>query len=438
MTTLGSAKGKSLTVRDVLVRGRRLPLHERAALFSTWLAGAKQESMGGVGSRIVCSPIDREVLVADRTGATQPMLMFGSNSYLGLTNHPYVRERVHDAIRQFGVGVGGPPLLNGYSLLHRELEERLAEFEGCEDCVLYGSGYSANVGVMSALPTPQDHIVYDALSHASFIDGVRLGGTSMTSFPHNDLDELDALLAAMHEQPGDRYVGIEGIYSMDGDFAPLADIIDTCQRHGAISILDDAHGTGVAAPGGRGTATRFGVEGRVDVIVGTFSKAFGVSGGFAATTKPIADYLRLASRAYVFSASLPPTTVAAVLAGLDLLDQEPELQTRLIDNAAYLAQGLRALGFEASGNTGILPLPVPVGMDLRAAARAFHERGLFLNHIEYPAVKVSQQRFRISLMASHTTSDLDRLLTAIEEVWAEFAPKGVKPGDAVLEPLAES
>ncbi|MEL7363798.1 MAG: aminotransferase class I/II-fold pyridoxal phosphate-dependent enzyme, partial [Bacteroidota bacterium] len=267
MTAPVSTGGKSQTVRDVLVRGRRLPLHERAALFSTWLTGVKEASMGGVGSRVVCSPIDREVLVADRSGATQPMLMFGSNSYLGLTNHPYVRERVRDVIDAYGVGVGGPPLLNGYSTLHRDAEARLADFEGCEDCVLYGSGYSANVGVMSALPTPQDHIIYDALSHASFIDGVRLGGTSMTSFPHNDLDELDALLTAMQDQPGDRYVGIEGVYSMDGDFAPLVEIVETCERHGAISILDDAHGTGIAAPGGRGTATRFGVEGRVDVIV---------------------------------------------------------------------------------------------------------------------------------------------------------------------------
>ncbi|MEM9996734.1 MAG: aminotransferase class I/II-fold pyridoxal phosphate-dependent enzyme, partial [Bacteroidota bacterium] len=398
MSTTSKTNGSSLTVRDVLVRGRRLPLHERAALFSTWLAQIKAKSMAGVGSRVVGSPIGREVLVADRDGVTQPMLMFGSNSYLGLIDHPYVRERVLAAIDAFGVGVGGPPLLNGYTTLHREAEERLAAFEGCEDAVLYGSGYSANVGVMSALPTPNDHILYDALSHASFIDGVRLGGTPLTSFPHNDMAALDAQLSAMADQPGERYVGVEGVYSMDGDYGPLDEVVALCKKHGAISVLDDAHGTGVAAPGGRGTATRFDVEGEVDVIVGTFSKAFGVSGGFAATTKDIADYLRLGSRAYVFSASLPPPTVAAVLAGLDLLDREPELHTRLMDNVRYLATGLRRLGFRVGGETAILPLPVPVGMDLRAAARAFHTRGIFLNHIEYPAVRVSQQRFRISVM----------------------------------------
>src|SRR5690606_6410631 len=287
-------------------KGRRLGFRDRTALFSRFLGGLlRHEPMGGMFFRRVLSPVDREVLVQSHDGATRPMLMFGSNSYLGLPTHPHVQARVREALDRWGAGVGGPPMLNGYLALHRALEERLAAFEGTEDAVLFGSGYAANVGLMSCLPTASDVVLYDELSHASFLDGFRLGGHTGVAFAHNDLGALEARLETLAGRPGDRFVGVEGVYSMAGDLAPLDGLVALCRRHGASLVVDDAHGTGVTGGGG-GTARHFGVHGQVDVVMGTFSKALALSGGFVACEKPVADYLRLVARSYVFSASLPP------------------------------------------------------------------------------------------------------------------------------------
>ena len=334
-------------------------------------------------------------------------------------------------MEEYGAGVGGPPLLKGYTKLHRELELRLAAYEGTEDTVLYGSGDSANVGLMSAIPTKRDAIIYDDHSHASFSDGVGLGGHTSISFHHNDLEDLEAQLVAAENIDGDCFVGVEGVYSMDGDLAPLDKIVLLCKRYNAILVLDDAHGTGITGRGGSGTARQFGVHGDIDIILGTFSKAFGVSGGFVSCSKPVADYLRMFSRAYVFSASLPPMTIAAVHAGLDLLENEPEIHANLMDNVRHLAKGFRNLGFAATEDTAVLPLPVPLSMNIRAAAHAFHKRGIFVNHLEYPAVPVSRQRFRISVMATHKKDDINQLLAAVKEVWGEFAPP---TGDGLATP----
>ncbi len=411
----------SLNLRDILVHGRKLSFDARTKFFSAWLENLKNENLDGLHLRIVTSPMDRVVRVRDHSGFEQEMVMFGSNSYLGLGVHPYVKKRVVKAIDEYGVGVGGPPLLNGYTKLHRELELRLAAYEGTEDTVLYGSGYSANVGLMSCIPTKTDAIIYDADSHASFTDGVDLGGYATTSFRHNDVADLEAHLAAVQNIEGDRFVGVEGVYSMNGDVVPLDEVVRLCKKYRAILVLDDAHGTGITGPGGSGTAQKFGVHGDVEITLGTFSKAFGVSGGFVSCSKAVADYLRMFSRAYIFSASLSPVVVAAVLAGLDLLESEPQIHAQLKRNIQYLANGLRNIGFPATEDSAILPLPVPLAMNIRAAAHAFHRRGIFINHLEYPAVPPARQRFRISVMATHTTEDLDRLLTAVEEVWAEFS-----------------
>ncbi|MDX1420370.1 MAG: pyridoxal phosphate-dependent aminotransferase family protein [Rubricoccaceae bacterium] len=423
-TTTPGSNYSDLPLLDVLLQGRRLGFRERTALFSRFLGGLlRHEPMGGMFFRRILSRVDREVLVQNHDGSTQTMLMFGSNSYLGLPTHPRVIAAVENALAEWGAGVGGPPMLNGYANLHRALEERLADFEGTEDVVLFGSGYAANVGLMSTLPSPDDLVLYDESSHASFFDGLRLGGHSGVAFAHNDVGALAAQLEAVQDRPGDRFVGVEGVYSMDGDLAPLDEIVALCGRHGALLVVDDAHGTGITGQG-RGTAYHYGVHGAVDVMMGTFSKAFAVTGGFAACSKPVADYLRLVARSYVFSASLPPQTVAAVLAGLDVIEEEPERHARMLENARYLTAGLRRLGFEANPESAIFSLPVPPPLNIRPMAFAFHQRGLFLNHVEFPAVKPSAQRFRVSVMATHTREDLDRLLTAIEEVWDEALPQG--------------
>ncbi|HEX8384874.1 MAG TPA: aminotransferase class I/II-fold pyridoxal phosphate-dependent enzyme [Rubricoccaceae bacterium] len=427
-----AASDAPVNIRDMVRMSTRLGSRDRSAMISRLMDTLRATQTDGLHQREILSPPGREVVVRDHSGHVQPMLMFGANNYLGLATHPLVRERVHRAVDEDGAGVGGPPLLNGYTRLHRELEERLAAYEHQEEALIYGSGYAAGLGVMSALPSRRDLVHYDAHSHACFLDGLRLGGITARTFAHNDVAALDAALSVKPAGTRDVLVAVEGVYSMDGDAAPLDLIVPVCKRHGALIVLDDAHGTGVAGPGGAGSAVRDGVASEIDVVVGTFSKAFSVSGGFVACSRDVATYLRFFSRSYVFSASLPPPTVAAVLAGLDVLESEPERHAALMRNAAFLAQGVRALGHRVPSDTSaIVALHVPLGMDIRSAAHAFHRQGLFVNHIEYPAVSTADQRFRLSLSADHTLDDIRRLLTGIEAVWAEFAPEGVDE-DAVF------
>jgi len=357
------------------------------------------------------------------------MLMFGSNNYLGLANHPLVRSRVQDAIRRYGIGIGGPPLLNGYTQLHRELELRLAHLKGTEDALVFSSGYGANVGLVSGLMNPGDMVCYDAYSHASFCDGIKMAGVQSHRFRHNDIGQLQWLLESRRKSSTDTFVAVEGVYSMDGDLAPLDALIPLCKAHGAILIVDDAHGTCVMGATGRGTAEHFGVEGQVDVTMGTFSKTFAVTGGFVASSKPVIAYLRYFARTYMFSASLPPMLIAAVLAGLDVVQREPELLQRLHSNVQYASRGFREIGFAAQPQAAIIPLRVPAEMNMRRMACNLHQRGIFVNSVEYPAVPVSQQRFRVSIMATHTHDDIDRLLEAVSDVWmSESVDSGVSHG----------
>jgi glycine C-acetyltransferase len=356
------------------------------------------------------------------------MLMFGSNNYLGLANHPYVKEKVRQAIEKFGAGIGGPPLLNGYTSLHRELEERLAALKGAEDALIFSSGYGANVGLVTALMNPDCFVVYDAYSHASFCDGIKMSGVQSFRFPHNNIFILEQRLKNLRAcSDKDIYVGVEGVYSMDGDLAPLDKLVELCKKYNAYLVVDDAHGTGVMGKTGSGTAEHFDVDGKVDLIMGTFSKTFAVTGGFVAGSKDITNYMRYFARSYMFSASLPPIVIAAVLAGLDVLQKDNGLLQSLRDNIKYTGKRLSSLGFNTGNETAIFPLIVPEEMNIRKAAFEFHKRGIFMNSIEYPAVPLSQQRFRISIMATHTNEDIDKLVEVIDEVWNEFKKSDSKP-----------
>jgi glycine C-acetyltransferase len=416
--------GENFNLRDLLLKGRTCGFHERIKFFSDYVHMLDDRHQSFY-MRPVLTPSDREVIVHDPvTGRCKTMLMFGSNNYLGLANHPVVAEKVRNAIERFGVGIGGPPLLNGTTSLHRELEERLSVFKHTEDTVLFSSGYAANVGLVTALTGRNDVVLYDELSHASFTDGLRMSDAKSVLFGHNDVLKLDELLFKYGaSKDGDRFVGVEGVYSMDGDLAPLNHLIPLCRKHGAILIVDDAHGTGVLGRTGSGIAEHFGMEGKVDIVMGTFSKSFGVVGGFVSASKPIADYLRFMARSHMFSASLPPIVVAAVLAGLDVMAAEPERLWKLRSNVQYANLEFRKRGFDVNTPTPIIALRVPEWMNIREAAFRFHESGIFVNAVEYPAVPVRQQRFRISLTADHTKNDIDRLVECAETVWAACAEK---------------
>jgi glycine C-acetyltransferase len=412
--------GENFDLRDILLKGRKMSFHKKLDFFSEFIKGlTTRKEMQHM--RCITSSADRQVDVIDSyTGHVKQMLMFGSNNYMGLANHPYVKEYVTGIINKFGAGIGGPPLLNGYTILHKELEERLAALKGCEDALIFSSGYGANVGLITALLNNNDLVIYDKYSHASFTDGLKMSGAQAVHFPHNDVKELEKCLNRLSAEPcRNIFVGIEGVYSMDGDIAPLDKIVPMCKSNNAILVLDDAHGTGVMGISGRGTAQHFRMDGEIDISMGTFSKTFGASGGFVAASKPVINYLRFFARSYMFSASAPPTVIASVLAGLDVMENEPELLNKLKLNIDYTAQRLDELGFENNSLTPIFPLKVPEGMNIREAAFKFHQRGIFVNSIEYPAVPVSQQRFRISIMATHTREDIDKLMTVIEEIWDE-------------------
>lgn len=419
--------GENFDLRDILIRGRKMKLKEKTEFFDSFINNLLSNKQM-LHLRCISSPADREVNVVDAyTGEVKSMLMFGSNNYLGLANHPYVKEFVTKIIQKYGAGIGGPPLLNGYTAIHRELEERLAHLKGAEDVLIFSSGYGANVGLVSALMNNDDLVVYDLYSHASFHDGIKMSGAQAVNFSHNDVKLLEQTLEKTESLKfKDRFVGVEGVYSMDGDIAPLDQIVPICKKNNALLIVDDAHGTGAMGLKGSGTAEHFGLEGNIDITMGTFSKTFAVTGGFVAASKSIINYLRFFARSYMFSASLPPTVIATVLASLDVMEMQPDLHQKLQENINYTASCFNQLGFPANSLTPIFPLKVPVSMNIRQAGYEFHQKGIFINSVEFPAVPKSQQRFRISIMASHTKNDIDRLMEAILDIWKSNEEKSEK------------
>jgi glycine C-acetyltransferase len=335
-----------------------------------------------------------------------------------------VLGRIRQALEEFGAGVGGPPLLGGMTQLHKELELRLSIWKGTEDSLLYGSGYQANLGWVTTLLRDDDVLLYDEYNHASLYDGIAL--TSATTslkairFAHNDTDHLERLLIRVRKgaaQPNRQiFVAVEGVYSMDGDLAPLPRISELCREYGATLVIDDAHGTGVMGKTGRGTPEHFGMNDGVDICMGSFSKAFGMTGGFLSADREVIDYLRFCSRSYMFSAHLPITTVAGVLGGMEVVEREPERIGLLHENAAYLEAGLSALGFKTFREASIIPVQIPVEVNIREVCKQFDDAGIFLNSIEYPAVKKDGQRLRLSVMSTHTRDDLDMAIAAFERI----------------------
>ena len=399
------------------------PLKEKVHEFSGFL-DLLRKNRCNIYSREVLSATGRRVIIRDPfTGEIRNMLMFASNNYLGFADHPYVKTKVSEAIEKYGVGLGGPPLLNGYTKLMVELEERLAALKNQEAAMIFPTGYTANVGLVTALVKKGDKLIYDSLSHASFLDGIRMARIDADSFEHNNIGHLETLLAHHKNQCNNLFVGVEGVYSMDGDIAPLNEITALCKKYGAILLLDDAHGTGVMGKSGSGTAAHFECENGIDITMGTFSKVFAVTGGFLAGSKQMINYMKYFARTYMFSAALPPVTLAAVLAGIDLIEQKPELREQLRENTQYAVKKLKHFGFCAQPEAAIITLKIPDGMDIRKMNYVLHQKGIFLNAIEYPAVSKDGERIRISMMTNHTKKDIDYLANCLDKVWNESIAK---------------
>jgi glycine C-acetyltransferase len=401
-----------------LTANKSLKNREYIPLFSKFINYLKGQHIYTY-CRKVLTPQSREVTIWDaNTAENTKMIMFASNNYLGMANSPYMKKKVTEAMDKYGAGLAGPPLLNGYTSLMSELEERLARLKHQEAAMIFSSGYGANLGMLVALAQENDHILYDELSHASLFDGMRMTQVPATKFAHNDLVDLEAKLAQLSKTTKDTlFVAVEGVYSMDGDLAPLDKIVPLVKKYGGFILLDDAHGTGVLGKSGSGTAEHFGVEKQIDLSMGTFSKSFAMTGGFLAGPKELIDYMRFFARSYMFSAALTPVTLAAVLAGIDVIEREPALRDVLLDNARYAIKKLQPFGVISKPEAAIIALKVPDWMDVRKANQFIHEQGIFLNSIEYPAVPEGEERFRISITVEHTRADIDKLAEVLRLAW---------------------
>jgi glycine C-acetyltransferase len=353
------------------------------------------------------------------------VINLASNNYLGLTTHPKLREAAVEAVRKFGVGSGSVRTISGTMRLHMELEERIARFKNVEACVVFQSGFAANAGTVSAILGPDDHIVSDELNHASIIDGCRLSKAKIHVFPHKDAASAEKILAELDSLPGRKLLISDGVFSMDGDIGALPGLVEAAEKYGAIMMVDDAHASGVLGRDGRGTIDYFGLHGRVQVQVGTLSKAIGVLGGYVCGSRDLIEYLFHRARPFLFSTSHPPAVAAACLAAFDVLEQEPKRIQDLWDNTKYFKQGLISAGFN-TGNSETPITPVIVG-ETRLAhelSRALFEEGVLATGIGFPTVPKGKARVRTIVTATHTRAELDHALEAFRKVGKRLAVLG--------------
>lgn len=360
--------------------------------------------------RMIESDQDTEVTINGKK-----VLMFGSNAYLGLTNHPKVKEAAIEAIKKYGTGCAGSRFLNGTLDLHIALEKRLAEFVGKQDAIIYSTGFQVNLGVVSCLTGREDYILWDELDHASIIEGHRLSFSTKLKYKHNDMESLEKQLQKC-EADKVKLIVIDGVFSMEGDVANLPEIVALAKKYDANVMVDEAHGIGVLGDQGKGTCAHFGVTGDVDLIMGTFSKSFASIGGFIAADDEIINYLRHNSRSYIFSASNTPAATAAANAALDIMINEPERRERLWELTHYALNGFREMGCEIGHtSTPIIPLFIRDNDKTFKITCELFEAGIFVNPVVTPAVAPQDTLIRFSLMATHTKQQLDFALEAIEK-----------------------
>ena len=359
--------------------------------------------------RMICSPQDTEVVIGKKK-----MLMLGSNSYMGLTNDPRVKRAAIEATEKYGSGCAGSRFLNGTLDIHIKLEERLAQFVDKEAALVFTTGFQTNLGTISALVGKNDYAVIDKSDHASIIDGCRLGFGKIVKFNHNNLKSLEDRLASCG--PGGKLIVIDGVYSMEGDIAKLPKIVELANKYGAALMVDDAHSIGVLGSRGNGTADHFGLADEVDIIMGTFSKSFASIGGFVASTNEVIEFLKHNARALIFSASPTPACTAAALAALDIIEKEPERREKLWDNTYKMLNTLKDMGFDTGvAETPIIPVIIGDTMLVFRFWRYLHDQGIFVNPVVSPAVPPKKGIIRISVMATHTTEQLDHALEIIHK-----------------------
>ena len=355
------------------------------------------------------SPQDSEVVVNGKR-----VIMIGSNNYLGLTNHPRVKEAAIKAIEKFGSGCAGSRFLNGNLEIHEELESKLARFFRKEAALVFATGYQTNLGSISALLGRIDVAIIDKYDHASIIDGCRLSFGQVKKYRHNDMKDLERVLDATKNKG--KLIIVDGIFSMEGDIADLPNIVKLAKTYGARVMVDDAHSVGVLGAGGRGTAEHFGLEDQVDLIMGTYSKSLAAIGGFVAGEKVVIDFIKHIGRSMIFSASLPPALVASVSTALDIIEEQPQLREQLWKNTHKMLKSYKEMGYDTGvSETPVIPIIIKDSMKVYEMCKLLFENGVFVNPVVSPAVPPGRELLRTSYMATHTEEQLDRVLDAFKK-----------------------
>jgi glycine C-acetyltransferase len=355
------------------------------------------------------------------------VINLASNNYLGLTTHPKLREAALDATRKYGVGSGAVRTIAGTMKIHMELEEKIARFKNVEACVVFQSGFAANAGTVSAVLGKEDFIISDQLNHASIIDGARLSRAKILVFEHKNLADAEAKLASVKDQPGSKLLISDGVFSMDGDIGPLPGLCDLAEKYGAIMMVDDAHASGVLGRNGRGTVDHFKVHGRVDIQVGTLSKAIGALGGYVCGSRDLIDFLYHRARPFLFSTSHPPSVAATCIAAFEVLEQEPQRIDKLWENTRFWKKELGLLGFNIGGKitpeseTPITPIIIGNGKLTMDFSRELFKEGVLGTGITYPTVPDGKARVRTIMTATHTQEEMQRALETLKNVGRRLA-----------------
>jgi glycine C-acetyltransferase len=350
------------------------------------------------------------------------VINLASNNYLGLTTHPKLREAALEATRKYGVGSGAVRTIAGTMSLHMELEEKIARFKNVEACVVFQSGFTANAGTVSAILGKEDFIISDELNHASIIDGARLSRAKILVFRHKDVAHAEEQLASIKDQPGKKLIITDGVFSMDGDIGPLPGLCDIAEKYGAIMMVDDAHSSGVLGRQGRGTIDHFNQHGRVDIQVGTLSKAIGALGGYVCGTRDLIDFLYHRGRPFLFSTSHPPSVAATCIAAFDVLQNEPQWMEQLWENTKFFKKELGLLGFNIGGKntpaseTPITPIIIGDGKTTMEFSRELFANGVLGTGIAFPTVPEGKARIRTIMTATHTREQLDQALAILKKV----------------------
>ncbi len=406
-----------------LIELERQPFKQRLAYqYSVYL---KELEDGYMMGREGFGPVDRRMKYRELNGeAFNEVLVFGSNSYLGLSNDPYVKKKVIEAVETYGIGSGGSPAFSGYTKQHRDLEKRLAALAGHEDAVLLPGGYMANLCWVYGLMNRNDIIIYDKNSHASVINAIKMTGVPFYTFDPDDLDAFERLIARVRERakPGTQiFSTVEGVRSIDGSVIDLPRWLEICRDNDIITILDDAHGLGTVGRTGKGTLEHFDLLGQADLRMSTCSKALGAQGAFVSGSKEHIFLLRTFSYPYVFTSGMAQPTIAAISAGLDVLENEPGRVARLHENVHYMQDKLEEAGLKIiRGVSGIIPVFIEKEGVVRQMNRVLYARGLFVNIMEYPMVPPGLERIRVSVMSTHTREEIDTAVSMIADAAREF------------------